>query len=191
MASSAVEKIQVGVTLNSNGGSGCSGTTNYILGENYNISCQPTRTDYTFMGWYNEGDYKEYSVGNGMSLSDSGTTVFGPYIPLDVGNYKAVITGSGLSDLNYKVYQWSPGIDYTITNSVITDNMVVLYFNIHTAGASVEILSEGVAGSFTYDSMKLYKEVTSSNIVSIDTDHTLTANWDDTSNPVINSFNTL
>lgn len=98
---------------------------------------------------------------------------------LKAGNYKAVISGNGLSNLTYQVYEWVFGVgtvNFEITNSILSYTQVILYFTLDTDVNRIEIVTSG-STDYTYDSLKIYKDVNSSSIVEFKDSHTLTANW--------------
>ena len=71
------------LTINSNGGSGCSGSITKNYGQAWGLSCTPSRTGYTFGGWTinpstatgNGSAVAKWNARNGWELSNPGSAV--------------------------------------------------------------------------------------------------------------------
>ena len=166
---------KVTVSFDSNGGSSCAGGT-YDAGVVYGTLCTPSKSGYSFFGWYNKDEYNEYTLSSGMMENDD--HVFGPNVSLDAGKYVAEITGSNLSGLSFDIYTSADASVIPYDNITITDTKVTIYFTLNKTVSSVEIRTIKNGSTFTFDSLKIYSATTSDSIVPTGS-HTLTAEYID------------
>ena len=99
------------LTINSNGGSGCSGTITKTYGSDWGLSCTPTRTGYTFNGWTIN---PTKATGNGTATAN-----------WKINNYTLTINsngGSGCSGTITKPYNSAWGLSCTPSRTGYTFN---------------------------------------------------------------------
>ena len=104
----AIKRPTPTVTYDNNGGVGCSSTT-VTYGENYGNLCTPSRTGYTFAGWYTSSDGGDKIENNTIVTNFRNHTIYAHwqvnYYTVDVNPVVNGITNNvGFDGFTFKVY---------------------------------------------------------------------------------------
>ncbi len=135
------------ITYNNNGGSGCS-TTSVTYGGTYGTMCEPTRSGYIFIGWFDEG-YKDKPLNYYADTNSDVKSAFGYDTDALYNHYITYGKNEGR-----KISQYAKGDSFT-GNANKT-----IYAGWYAQGYTISYNSNGGIGSMAADVVKIGETAT-------------------------------
>jgi uncharacterized repeat protein (TIGR02543 family) len=135
------------ITYNANGGSG-GGTSTFTSGGINYAAAAPTRSGYTFNGWYDTGslDYTYYVAGGGSWYPPDGNrTMYARWTAVATGSAPTITVSNSYDGFIGGKYQWTLTINNTSSTAATSYSWGVQFST--SNGGTVNASSTGTGGS--------------------------------------------